>query len=250
MTTNPLPPDRLTAHDLANRVNSRHKHSGGYCLIPCPAHDGRDPNLHLADADNGKIKAVCHSHGCSYSDILTALGIPPRGRAKKAPPCGRNGCTAGIDTLQAVYEHVDGVELCVHRVDCVPGCTWRGGACPGTAGKHIFGKGSPSGAKVKLWGEDKPQLSALVFVEGEKAARALLDYGALEHDLTPVSWRGGAVNADKAVYTAAAGRRCVLWPDADDEGRGAMAVVARRLVSVGAAEIRLVDVSGYSRRPT
>ena len=93
----------------------------------------------------------------------------------------------------------------------------RGGGttCPGTEGKHIFGKGSPVGTKIKLWGEDKPQLSELVFIEGEKAARALLAYGANDHDLTPVSWRGGAANADKAVYTAAAGRRCVMWP-----GRG------------------------------
>lgn len=187
---------------------------------------------------------MCHSHGCSYSDILTALGIPPRGRARGAQ-CGRNGCTAGLDTLVAVYEHVDGGELCVHRLECGPGCTWRGNTCPGTEGKHIFGKGSPVGTKIKLWGEDKPQLSELVFIEGEKAARALLAYGANDHDLTPVSWRGGAANADKAVYTAAAGRRCVMWPDADDEGGAAMAEAARQLVSVGAADIRLVDVSGY-----
>ena len=39
--------------------------------IPCPAHDGTNPNLELKVAGN-RISATCFSQGCSYRDIAQA----------------------------------------------------------------------------------------------------------------------------------------------------------------------------------
>ena len=46
--------------------------SSGYLRIPCPAHGGTNPNLALWAEDDG-IGVKCHSAGCSYAEIATAI---------------------------------------------------------------------------------------------------------------------------------------------------------------------------------
>ena len=46
--------------------------SSGRLRIPCPAHEGTNPNLALWVNDDG-IAARCHSAGCSYADIAAAV---------------------------------------------------------------------------------------------------------------------------------------------------------------------------------
>ena len=44
----------------------------GWFLMPCPAHGGKDNNLHIRDDGDG-LKARCHSYECDYWDILRGL---------------------------------------------------------------------------------------------------------------------------------------------------------------------------------
>lgn len=47
--------------------------------VPCPAHAGEDPNLHIWDDGEGNIGARCHSHQCEWRDIMDAFerdGVP------------------------------------------------------------------------------------------------------------------------------------------------------------------------------
>ena len=46
--------------------------------VHCPAHDDHHPSLDIAAAADGSALVVCRSHGCSYLDILKALGVESR----------------------------------------------------------------------------------------------------------------------------------------------------------------------------
>ena len=83
----------------------------------------------------------------------------------------------------------------------------------------------------------KPSAPVLI-VEGEKAA----DAGALLFpQAVVITWPSGCKAIDKADWAPIAGRRCVLWPDADDVGREAMAKLAPRLLKAGAAQVRIIQ---------
>lgn len=40
---------------------------------PCPAHNGRDHNLSIAESRSGGTLFKCHSHGCSFEEIKDSL---------------------------------------------------------------------------------------------------------------------------------------------------------------------------------
>lgn len=82
----------------------------------------------------------------------------------------------------------------------------------------------------------KPDAPVLV-VEGEKTADAA---ALLYPSAVVITWPSGCKAIDKADWSPLAGRRCVLWPDADDVGREAMAKLAIRLLKAGATKVRIV----------
>lgn len=82
----------------------------------------------------------------------------------------------------------------------------------------------------------KPDAPVLV-VEGEKTADAA---ALLFPSAVVITWPSGCKAIDKADWSPLAGKRCVLWPDADDVGRDAMAKLAIRLLKVGADQVRIV----------
>src|SRR5262245_35720903 len=43
----------------------------------CPAHEDHSPSLDVAEGDDGRPLVVCRSHGCSYEDVLAAVGVEP-----------------------------------------------------------------------------------------------------------------------------------------------------------------------------
>ena len=61
-------------------LNARRSESGWG--IPCPAHEGEDPNFHIAVGDDGGLMARCHSHGCKWAEIMDALGLWRRGNGR------------------------------------------------------------------------------------------------------------------------------------------------------------------------
>jgi uncharacterized protein (DUF927 family) len=79
----------------------------------------------------------------------------------------------------------------------------------------------------------------VLVVEGEKAMDAAL--GLLPNFL-PVCWQGGAQAVDKADWTPLAGRRVILWPDADEPGKACMLKLAGILAQVGSASVQVVNL--------
>jgi len=48
--------------------------SGKGFRLQCPAHNGNDRNLFIADGDN-RLLITCHSHHCDPKDILESVGL-------------------------------------------------------------------------------------------------------------------------------------------------------------------------------
>lgn len=76
--------------------------------------------------------------------------------------------------------------------------------------------------------------------EGEKAADAA---GVLFPDHVAITSPNGAKAADKADWSPLAGRRCVLFPDADEPGEAYAREVAKRLHQAKVAEVMRLDTS-------
>ena len=83
----------------------------------------------------------------------------------------------------------------------------------------------------------RPDAPVLI-VEGEKTADAA---AKLFPHAVVITWPSGCKAHGKADWTPIGNRNCVLWPDADETGRDAMAKLVPRLVSAGAAQIRMVQ---------
>lgn len=100
-----------------------------------------------------------------------------------------------------------------------------------------------------LYGLDRlaarPDASVMI-CEGEKAADAA---AVLFPDHVTITSPNGAKAADKADWSPLAGRRCVLFPDADAAGDGYAIEVCTRLHQVGAAEVLRLDASIFLTLP-
>lgn len=199
------------AEEIASQYPNARRSGSGW-KIPCPAHGGEDPNCYIADGDDGSLVAHCHSRGCSWADIMDALGVPKRGQGQ---------------WYLASYRNRDGRDRHVYRRN-----------------KQIWGKGTQAGCYLLAWGVDAPD-KVLVIVEGEKAAKALREFDL--NNVTAVSWRGGAKAAVHADCELVKGRKVVLWPDDDDEGRKAMQVVLGKVWDAGAVAVKLVSTDGQTK---
>jgi len=222
---------QLTAEDIAGR-DPRATRSGRGWLITCPCHEDDKPSLSVYDTDRG-VFVHCFA-GCDWKKVRAALGLDERRN-------GRNSDWAEQYRV-ATYQHPDGRERPRYRRDYPAGpCTWKN--CTETSPhKHIWGKRghSSKGCELLTWGTDAPD-KVLCLVEGEKAATALLAHVDGE-DFTPVTWNGGASVKD-AVFDVVKERNIILWPDADEAGKKAMANAGRAALDAGAASLRLVDVA-------
>lgn len=80
--------------------------------------------------------------------------------------------------------------------------------------------------------------NSIVFVEGEKAAQALIDYGV--HATTVM---GGANSPmEKTDWQPLAGKNVTIWPDNDAAGRHYAEMVRKALVRAGASSISIVVI--------
>lgn len=80
--------------------------------------------------------------------------------------------------------------------------------------------------------------AGVIVVEGEgtaDAARLLFPKSVV------ISWVGGCKALSKTDWTVLKGRRCYLWPDADDVGRDAMAKLAIKILTAGAEKVRIIQ---------
>lgn len=98
-----------------------------------------------------------------------------------------------------------------------------------------------------LYGLDRlaaaPDLPVLI-CEGEKAADAA---GRLLPGWVAVTSPNGSNSATSADWGPLAGRRCVIWPDADPAGAGYAADVQRLALAAGAAGVAVAPLEALAR---
>ena len=194
--------------------------------------------------------AVCHG-----GDTARGLSIGPDGDGGTLVYCHTRGCGSRGDMAQVLdrVRELAGIQPMVRAGgDRRHVATYTG---EGRPDKRVYRQDIPGGGKkisqdtgpmdgydLLLWGDDADG-NALVIVEGEKAAAALVDAGANAAGYTPASWIGGTAGVGKASYRLAAGRTVYLWPDNDAPGQMAMATAARGCMDAGAAGLLMVPVT-------
>ncbi len=214
------------------------KREGKGWRASCPAskHEGgneKNPALHIEEAKGGKVLATCHA-GCEFEDVRAALGLDPRPsngtawtpreRERSAPiraPASRKSTPRAAPDERYEYSDAEGkalVTVCrLNARDGEPKDIWR----------------EPKGVEAPPGGYPLYRLSSLLanatkpllVVEGEKTAEcAQLLFGD-HHEVTTSI--GGSGSASRSDWTAAAGRKVYIWPDADAPGAKHADEVAR-----------------------
>jgi putative DNA primase/helicase len=175
-----------------------------------------------------------------------------------APPSPRRHPSFGAPTMVWLYRDASGALLCeVHRYDPVgdrkqflPATCWRG------AGGELEWRWKSIPSPRPLYGLDKlaENPSAPVIVtEGEKAADAA---SRIFRKSVCVTSLGGSQSAGKTDWKPLAGRKVLIWPDADKVGADYANAVAETLAGLD-CEVSIIDApalasispDGGSREP-
>ena len=240
------------------------------CSCPSPGHEDRKPSCsvrlesgqwfcHGCGEGGGVVKWLRLTRGLSGPEALETarrLGLAPEPRVNESHQSAPNGLRP--------YRQPSSVEaapptaLPARWAACYRYCT-----PDGTEYARVYRypenrpgrKADPytlrtDGEHAGTWTHRAPQnrwpyriesltgATPVVIVEGEKCADAL---AGLAEGFGVLSWLGGSGAVLRTDWKALAKREVILWPDADDPGREAMARLADELDRIGAAEVLVVD---------
>lgn len=206
---------------VLERLRGVAKSGAGYRAL-CPAHDDTSPSLSVTEAEDGRVLLHCFK-GCTLRGVLDALDLETRDLFPK-PVSGERGVTEyhvrdDSGRKRAVHHRVDRGEKKVVWWE-----TPEGEKGLGTLKTH----------NIPLWGSEAigalPDNVPVVVAEGEKAAHALTRAG-----IPAVGTVTGASGTpSRHVLTVLGGRRVVLWPDNDKEGRSHMQRIGKQLLELEA----------------
>ena len=229
----------LEAHDCTVRRD------GGGWKAQCPAHEDRKPSLSVNYADAaGKVLLHCHA-GCSYAEILAALGLDnnsPRSTASTFKPNGRKrpvprSLPSGKSITIYHYEDAEGAAaFAVVRKD-----TSKGKDITQWTPSGEKGLWEPSGYKGQRPLYRLPELlesdsKKVVIVEGEKCVEA--GKAAFPTNFF-TTFSGGSGAWRKTDYSPLAGREVTLLADTAEDGRDCMLQLAAHLSEIGVGAIRI-----------
>jgi hypothetical protein len=256
-----------------------HKSGAGWVAC-CPAHDDQNPSLSINDGNDGRVLVHCHA-GCEQPAVIDALkarGLweahnshrparhsthsvvitqPSRdsrdGELISSVPCDAPGMPAehpcyGKPTAMWTYHNADGgVSFVVMRFDVsgerkqiVPCSLWRN-----KSGLRWQWKAMPAPRPIYNWHELVKRPDApVVVVEGEKAADAAAQ---VFRESICITSSGGSRAANKTDWSPVAGRRIMLWPDADEPGDKYARDVAGTLARLSCNDISLIDARALAQ---
>lgn len=169
------------------------------------------------------------------ADMAAWLCLPPSCNVELT---AENAKTASYDTLGRATDHWDYLDsqgqllVRMYRYDSAKGKLFR--PWDVQAGKYQMPHPRPL---FNL--PDIIQYSAIVLVEGEKCAQALMSQG-----IPATTAMGGALTAiEKTDWSPLAGKLVAVWPDNDEAGTKYAQAVIAKLQSID-AEVRLVSIPG------
>jgi AAA domain/Domain of unknown function (DUF6371)/Toprim-like len=149
------------------------------------------------------------------------------------PPCLGKPPESLLAEFDVVHEYTDQRDRVTHYVGRIEAKNGRkkvfipvtAGALNGTVGWHKRAPATPR----PLYGLNRLATmpgATVILCEGEKAADAAQ---TMFPDHACVSWMGGANAVSKADFSPLKGRKVILWPDNDPEGKRAVAEISELL---------------------
>ncbi len=203
--------------------------SGDNYKAKCPAHEDRTASLSVTKGESGAILLKCFA-GCSYRDIIAALGFS----TSQLFPAATERQQIGKKTLVASYDYKDTAGVLRYQV-----CRFT---------PKDFRQRQPDGNGGWLWNmRNVPRIpyrldqlaghTSIYIAEGEKDVDALWQVGCAA--TTNVGGAGKWKDTDSDALKKAGVARAVLLPDNDDPGRDHMVQVARSLKAAGIAVMLL-----------
>jgi hypothetical protein len=235
----------VTADELIAAIERHTRRSGRkngkHVRLLCPAHDDHHPSLDVAAGDDGRPLVVCRSHGCTYEQIIAAVGLEhagPNGDRDDWTPYGPAVATYGYvdERGQLLFEvcRTADKQFPQRRPDPTAKSGWRWKLDDTRRVLYRL----PAVLEAVAAGD------AIFIPEGEKDVHALERLG-----LTATCNPGGAGKWNTGYADALAGARLVVVvADDDDDGRAHAAKVARSLT--GRVEVKLLELwpAGQSKR--
>lgn len=210
------------------------------------------------------ISLYAASHGITQGDAFRRLSNGSAPDCLSRPALPKRPPPASPDIIMPVPEQA-GMPSMRHHGHGNPVAHWKyrdaGGRLLGIVARYEPGGRkqivpwvySASGWIPKQFPEPRPlygldRLAAktkaqVLIVEGEKAADAA--HAMIGNQMAVVSWPGGAQALRKADWLVLAGRKVLLWPDADEPGIEAMQKLAEILVPI-CENVKAISVEGYS----
>lgn len=200
------------------------RRNGRNTRLLCPAHDDHHPSLDVAEGADGQAILVCRSHGCTYTQVLEALGLDPTANGDD-PDWTPNG------RALAYYSYIDEGRRLLYQV-CRTGSKdfplRRPDPTSKTGWRWKLGDTRKVLYRLPRVLEAVARGETIYVVEGEK------DVGALERlGLTATCNPGGAGNWADAYAGALAGATVVVIADRDEPGYRHARRVARSLEAAG-----------------
>lgn len=253
-------------------------HGGGQ-MYQCPAHNDSTPSLSVAKGREGAALLKCFG-GCTYSDVLTALRLPPRALYAPPPVAPSVYARAYVRVVFPVaVSRTRARETSKYRLVAAHNYTFahrlmRYRADDGTkrlAWQHcrdeLWRPGMAEGvttADMPLYRlTPTPLTTPIALVESESSVDALLDAG-----IAATTWAGGAANPPiNQLRRELAHTDVVVVADNDDAGIACLERLARAahfthyvlpppdhdardlLNNVGAEHLRIM-LSGHLTYPT
>jgi hypothetical protein len=223
---------------------------GAEWVALCPAHDDHTPSLSVTHR-GGAVLFRCRSHGCTFAQIVRALGLDP-GDCFDAGPAAKGDYSQRLGFEHRVeraywYHAADGAELFqVVRLAWPKDFRQRRRAKPGEPSRDgwVWKTDDLPRVPYRLPGLLAADRAAVVYVvEGEKDADALTALG-----LVATTNPGGAgkwMRLHPSTADAFAGRRVAVLPDNDDPGRRHAREVAGSLAGT-AARVAVLALPGLA----
>jgi putative DNA primase/helicase len=223
---------QLKAKPAPNRANT--------WRAVCPAHEDRDPSLSVWLGRKGNLLVGCHA-GCDKNDVLRAAGLRFQDLFPPADGEGNERRRKRVDLMREVasydYTDEDG-EVLYQSVRYVPK-------------SFKYRRPSPSGDfwvynlegvrlvpfQLHLLATADPKTTVCV-CEGEKDALCLASLGLL----STTNCGGAGMGWLDSYSQALAGRRVVLFPHRDEQGKQHMDKVAGSLLRAGVSSLRVVEL--------
>ena len=230
------------------------KQSGGTYRSQCPAHDGKDLNLAFKLGDNGQVVFACHSHNCTFEEIMQSLGVEKDDGSIKLTAFGKKVHRTFEDAVAAYaygdqpkerpnkiyrYDNEDGCEnLFILRWDSISGKRVR--PITKVPGGYICGESTDGGLPIY----NLPNIAEyirttngnarIVVVEGEKAADTATSLGFVATTSAFGSGAGHKANwaiLDRLALKHGKKLELILLPDNDEPGRTYTENLAEKLIS-------------------